>query len=298
MTAPRQILPNVTYLVTRRCFQRHFLLKPSESTNAILLFLLAVAVRRFGIELHAFCVLSNHLHLVLTDPEGRLPEFERYFDSLVARAINASLGRWESFWAPSSYSAVTLVSPEDIVDKAAYVLANPVAAGLVRHGRDWPGLWSSPEMIESGALEVNRPGVFFRAEGSMPRKASLSLSSPPGFESAAAFRQQLSDALTLREGQAAAELSEQGRSFLGIRRVIAQDPLGRPGPGEPRRGLSPRVACRDKWKRIEVLARLKNFIRAYRQAWLALKAGVRDVIFPEGAYWPRLALGVRCAGSE
>jgi putative transposase len=297
MTAPRQILPNVTYLVTRRCFQRHFLLKPSKSTNAILLFVLAVAVERFDMELHAFCVLSNHLHLVLTDPEGRLPEFERYFDSLVARAINAFLGRWESFWAPSSYSAVTLVSPQDVVDKAAYVLANPVAAGLVKHGREWPGLWSSPEMIENGALEVSRPGVFFRPEGSMPRKAALSLTSPPGFESAAAFRKQLSYALAVREEQAAVELSEQGKGFLGVRRVIAQDPLGRPRPGEPRRGLSPRVACRDKWRRIEVLARLKNFVRAYRQAWLALKAGVRDVIFPEGTYWLRVTLGARCAGS-
>ena len=131
----------------------------------------------------------------------------------------------------------------------------------------------------------------------MPEKASLSLSCPPGFESAAAFRKQLSHALALREEQAAAELSQQSKGFMGARRVIAQDPLGRPAPGEPRRGLSPRVACRDKWKRIETLARLVNFIREYREAWLALKAGVRDVVFPEGTYWPRVALGACCAGS-
>lgn len=259
--------------------------------------MLAAAVRRFGIRLHAFCVLSNHFHLVLTDPDARLPEFEQYLDSLVARAVNASLGRWESFWAPSSYSAVTLVSPQDIIDKAAYVLANPVAAGLVRHGRDWPGLWSSPEEIENGKSVAKRPGIFFRPEGRMPEEVELELWCPSGFESAAAFREQLSAALEGLEEQAAAELSEQGMGFLGVRGVMAQDPLSRPGPGEPRRGLNPRVAARDKWKRIETLTRLVEFKQAYREAWLALKAGVREVLFPEGTYWPRVALGVRCVGS-
>src|SRR5512141_3450550 len=136
MTAPRQILTGTTYLVTRRCFQRQFLLRPCATTNDIFLYVLAVAARRFGIAVHAFCVMSNHFHLVVTDPYARLPAFEQYLDSLVARAVNASLGRWESFWAPSSYSAVALATPEDIVDKAAYVLANPVAAGLVRRGDD------------------------------------------------------------------------------------------------------------------------------------------------------------------
>jgi hypothetical protein len=46
---------------------------------------------------------------------------------------------------------VKLVSARDIVDKTAYVLANPVAAGLVASGSAWPGLWSAPE-------RSNRPG--------------------------------------------------------------------------------------------------------------------------------------------
>ena len=47
---------------------------------------------------------------MLTDPDARLPAFHQFLDALVARAINAALGRWEAFWAPNSYSAVTLVS--------------------------------------------------------------------------------------------------------------------------------------------------------------------------------------------
>ena len=97
MTAPRQILPGKPHLVTRRCSERRFFLKPTQRTNELLLYVLAVAARRYGVLVHAFCVLSNHLHLILTDQHANLPAFMQYFDSLVARAINASLGRFEGF---------------------------------------------------------------------------------------------------------------------------------------------------------------------------------------------------------
>jgi len=297
MTAPRQVLAGTSYLVTRRCAQRQFLLKPSPVTNEVFRYVLAVAARRFGVQVHAFCVLSNHFHLLVTDPQARLPAFEQYLDSLVARALNASLGRWESFWAPSSYSAVALSTPEAVVEKAAYVLANPVAAGLVRHGRDWPGLWSPPERIGSGPVEVRRPTVFFRPEGGMPETAELELFTPPGFDSPADFRDRLAQALAVLEEQAQRNLSAKGQAFLGQRRVLAQKPTGRPATGEPKRRLSPRVAGRDKWKRVEALSRLAEFRDAYRKAWQALRDGLRDALFPAGTYWLRVAYGVRCAAA-
>ncbi|GEJ57830.1 hypothetical protein AMYX_25710 [Anaeromyxobacter diazotrophicus] len=295
MKAPRQVLPGTTYLVTRRCSQRQFLLRPSKTTNAIFLYVLAVATRRFGMKIHAFCVLSNHFHLVLTDPSARLPAFEQYLDSLVARAINATLGRWESFWAPSSYSAVALASPADIVDKTAYVLANPVAAGLVRRARDWPGLWSAPALIGGASLHAVRPAAFFRDDGSMPPTAELQLVAPEGFESPVAFRDQVTGALVAAEARAGSAVERRGRGFLGRARVLSQNPLAQPATGEPRRQLNPRVASRDKWKRVETLARLLEFVERYRAARRARRAGQRDALFPPGTYLLRIAHGVACA---
>jgi putative transposase len=290
MTAPRQVLPGTTYLVTRRCFQRQLLLRPSATTNEIFLYVLAIAARRFGIRLHAFCVLSNHFHIVLTDPDARLPAFEQYLDSLVARAVNASLGRWESFWAPSSYSAVALTTPHDVVGKAAYVLANPVAAGLVRRGKQWPGVWSDPALIGRERVIVHRPGTFFRRNGYLPESTGLELTAPPGFESPDVFRAQLSAALLEREEHHASE----GRRFVGAARVRGQSPFARPATGEPRRELNPRVAAQDKWKRIEMLERLATFVADYRHAWRAWTSGLRDTVFPAGTYGMRVAHGVCC----
>jgi REP element-mobilizing transposase RayT len=294
MTAPRQILPGAIYLITRRCSERRFFLRPTPQTTEILRYLLAVVSERYGILLHAFCALSNHVHIVLTDPDARLPEFHRDLDALVARAINSCLGRWDAFWERDSYSAVRLETREAILEKMTYVLANPVAAGLVRRGAEWPGLWSDPRHIGVDPVTVARPDEFFRARGPMPPSAPLRLHAPAGFE-AAELRPELLERLRLAEDASAAELAAAGRRFLGVARVLAQDPFARPASAEPRRTLKPNVAARNKWRRIEALLRLAEFRDAYRRALSAWRAGARDVLFPAGTWLMRIQHRVCCA---
>jgi len=292
MTAPRQVLPGTTYLVTRRCAQRQFLLRPSLVTNGTFLYLLAVAAKRYRVDVHAFCVLSNHYHLIVTDRAGRLPAFQQFLDALVARAVNALLGRWEAFWAPASYSAVALGSTHDIVDKAAYTLANPVAAGLVRAAGTWPGLWSSPERIGRGFV-CARPGRFFDRRGGLPATIELPLTAPPGFDSPEEFRRALVPALDARE--AAAVRTVPG--FLGVKRVLAVRPCGRPTTASPRRRMSPRVAALDQGLRIALLGRLRRFLDGYRTAMRAWRRGDKWVSFPYGTYLMRVVHGVACAST-
>ena len=70
MSLPRQVLANQTYLLTRRCMGRRFLLRPDKRLNNLFVYCLALAAQKYGIQIHAFCVMSNHYHLVLTDTEG------------------------------------------------------------------------------------------------------------------------------------------------------------------------------------------------------------------------------------
>jgi putative transposase len=247
VTAPRQILAGKTYLVTRRCSERRFFLKPTATSRAIFEFVLAVTAERYGIAVHAFCVLSNHVHLVVTDRQGRLPEFHRDLDGLVARATNCFLGRWESFWDPDSYSAVALEDGNAILEKMVYVLENPVAAGLVRRASEWPGPWSAPSLIDGDALTVKRPAVFFRENGPLAPTATLRLCRPPGFENDDSFIPTLTALLQDAEARAADELARDGRRFLGVARIIAQSPFSSPASGGPRMALSPRGGPRAKW---------------------------------------------------
>jgi REP element-mobilizing transposase RayT len=290
VTAPRQVLPGRTYLVTRRCSQRQFLLRPGKLVNQVFLYVLAIAARRYGIQVHAYCVLSNHYHLVVTDPSARLPAFTQFLDSFVARALNALHGRWDHFWSSDTYSAVALAGPEDTLAKAVYVLANPVAAGLVRSPNSWPGLWSGPEAVGT-TLAVKRPAHFFDPDGHLPETAKLRIAVPPGFESAESFTRALAAALAERVERE----RHSGKVFLGRARVLAQRPSGRPAGIEPRRDLRPRIAARDKWKRVEILERLAEFSRAYREAWAERCAGNLAALFPAGTYLLRVLHGVPCA---
>src|SRR4051812_41347670 len=137
---PRRVVPDETYLITRRCYQRTFRLRPCAETNRIFTYCLAFAMQKTGVVLHAACVMSNHHHLIVTDPNGVLPDFLRELHRLTAKAMNAAQGEWENLWAAEPCNVVRLVTDDDVEEKIAYVIANPVAAGLVKKPDEWPGL--------------------------------------------------------------------------------------------------------------------------------------------------------------
>ncbi len=183
----------------------------------------------------------------------------------------------------------------DVLAKMVYVLANPVAAGLVRRGRDWPGLWSDPRLIGGEGIVFERPKGFFREKGPLPKTARLRFHPPPGFEDDPQLIAELLRRLEEEEDRAAAELGKSGRSFMGVARVLAQKWYAHPRSSEPRGGLKPEVACRNKWKRMEALLRLKSFRTEYREALAKWKKGKRDVLFPPGTWLMRVQYGVTCA---
>jgi REP element-mobilizing transposase RayT len=290
---PRPIFRGATYLVSRRCTQREFLLTPTPRTTGIFGYCLAVAAKRFGILVHSVCVMSNHWHAVVTDPDARLPAFLAYLHQYVAKAINASLGRWENLWASEPPSQVRLLGPEDMLGETLYVATNPVAAGLVKRAERWPGLLC---YLPRHSRSFERPTVFFRACGPMPPRAVLSLMAPPAWSGrgAAAFEQKLRQLVREEEGRVERELAANGRGFLGPKRVCAQQPTARPRTRETRRGLSPQVAGGGTGLRTAMLDRLKTFVAAYRQAWQCWRKGAHDVLFPAGTYALRVHAGVRC----
>ena len=75
MSQPREIVPGATYLITRRTLRRHLLFRPDAAITQLLVYALAVSTSRFGLQVHALCAMSTHLHLVVTDVQGVLPRF-------------------------------------------------------------------------------------------------------------------------------------------------------------------------------------------------------------------------------
>jgi putative transposase len=178
-----------------------------------------------------------------------------------------------------------------------YALTNPVKDGLVEKAHHWPGVSSLGFLVHGGRLTANRPKHFFREEGPMPETVTLSFARPCGFEhlSASEFADLVMQRVCGVEELAAAERRRTGVPVMGRRAVLAQRWAERPGTHEPRRELSPRVAARSKWSRIEALLRNRAFRDAYIEARNRFVDGVRDAVFPAGTYWLRRFARALCA---
>lgn len=281
-------------MITRRASRRMFLLRPGERTNKIIGYLLAVYARRRGLRLHAVCFLSNHEHLVATDPKGKVVDFTRDFHSMVARHINASFDDFENLWSTEQTNLVRLAEPVDVIDKIAYTMANPVLSGLVKHGRSWPGIrraWPAKPRV------YRRPAGFLRDPGSWPATATLEMERPPGREDLtdAERAAEIAEAIEARESEGRAAVARKGRRFLGRRAILRQPRHGRPWTREPRGGISPRHACKNKWLRVERLMADRAWLDRYDACYQRWRSGDHDVVFPYGTYKLRVQHGARVA---
>jgi putative transposase len=94
--------------------------------------------------------------------------------------------------------------------------------------------------------------------------------------------------------KAAQERRQKGIKLVGRKAVLRQHWGHSPNTREPSRRLSPRVACRDKWARIEALQRNRVFLDQYRCARADHLTG-REAVFPAGTWWLCRHGGLKCA---
>lgn len=320
MTLPRRVIPGTTYMLQRRCTQRKFLLQPSEIVTQVFTYCLGLAAQRYGIEVFTFVVLANHYHLGIVDRDGKLPKFAALFHSLVARALNVEYGRSESFWAPGSFSAVTLGDEAAVLDKIVYMIVNPVAAGLVDRADQWPGLVSVPGDLCRRVLVAKKPARFFRRAGdrehegdgenaakkarrhvkereALPDEVRLKLSRPPGFKDLS--DDQLRELVARRVHERTQEIKRQRSAegkprALGVKVILQQERTQDPGDTSPDFKLNPRLSCKDRWRRAQLCKELRTFWREHREASVRFRAGERRVVFPFGSYGYPTNFRARC----
>jgi len=296
MPLPREVLPGRTYMITRRCTQRQFLLRPDPATNNAFIYCLAVAAQRAGVLPIFTAAESNHHHTGIYDPLGTYPDFLEHFHKLLAKCMNSLRGRWENFWSSEQTSVLRLVDSADVLDKMVYALTNPCKDNLVAKVTDWPGVNSFEAMLAGETLTAVRPDHFFREDGPMPATATLTFHRPQEF--AGMSREEFIGTLRDRVGAVETEAEDRRRAtggrVLGRQAILDQDWRDSPSSHEPRRELNPRVAAKNKWSRIEALQRNKEFGNVYRRAFEAFRNGIKDVLFPSGTFWLRRFAAAVC----
>jgi putative transposase len=287
MTIPRQVVPGRDYMITRRCSERRFFLRPDDETNNAFIYCLALAALRAKVDVTFSAAMSNHAHTGIHDSDGNYPVFTEHFHGLLARCQNAHLGRFENFWSSEPTSVVQLVEPNDILEKMVYAFTNPTSADLVDAVEEWPGVTTFQATISGGTLTATRPKHFFRADGSMPEVVTLPIRRPHGFEEldASEWANLVEERVRTKEAAERERRRANGIAVLGRQRILDQDPFACPDSHAPHFQMSPRVAAKNKWARIEALMRNRSFVERYRAAFREHLAGVINVLFPFGTYW-------------
>ena len=286
MSLPRQVIPGRFYMITRRCTQRQFLLRPDEETNNAFLYCLAEAAQRCDIAILLTCAMSNHHHTVIFDRHGNVPVFTERFHKLLAKSQNALRGRWENLWASEQVCILHLVEPADVLRKLVYVATNPVKDRLVEKVRHWPGVNGLAALLDGRTLEATRPRHFFRPAGPMPAAVTLTFALPPELGDSQQLRAELRAQVAAVEAAMTAERMRTGARVLGRRMILRQSWRACPESHEPRRNLRPRLAACNQWARIEAIHRNREFLAAYRDARRCWLAGA-PIPFPVGTYWLR-----------
>jgi len=295
MTLPRRIIPGTTYELTRRTTRQEFRLLARREEIELMGYALAVCSRRYGVEVHAAMCMPNHYHITASDPLGRIPDFQRDFDSLTARALNAEHGCQEAMWSSRRASQVTLVEPEDIWRKLVYTLVNPAKAGLVGKLSDWPLFKTRPIEVTRPPQVFRRPKLrFFTKDSKMPEEATLELTVPKALGDIADddFAEELQTRVAAEEAKLRAERLAVGDRVKGARAIKLLKPTDSPQTQAPMGGLDPAIAAKRKSVRIEALKALRAFRDAYREALVKWREQAGPVTFPYGTFQVREYPGV------
>ena len=103
-------------------------------------------VRHFRWRFLAYCLMDNHVHLLIETREANLGVGMRRLHGSYAQRFNSRHGTSGHLFQ-GRYGSVRIKTDEQLWTVAVYIAMNPVEAGLCRHPDDWP--WSSHSMILS-----------------------------------------------------------------------------------------------------------------------------------------------------
>jgi hypothetical protein len=287
----------MTYMITRRCTQRQFLMRPDPETNNAFVYCLAEAASRFGIDVLFTIANSNHHHTGIYDRYGNYPAFLERFHRLVAASQNSLRGRWENFWSSEQTSMVRLEDGAAVLDKMTYALTNPVKDDLVERATEWPGVSAFDAIVGDQPLKARRPRHFFREASDMPVSVTLTFARPAAFQSLShkEFADLVRQHVRRVEEASALDRKSRGVRVLGRQGVLKQDWRACPTSHEERGNLKPTVATRNKWRRAEALQERRTFCDEYAVIRDRFFDGQRDVVFPAGTYKLRRFCEVVCA---
>jgi putative transposase len=112
----------------------------SAADRTKMFFLLQEGVERYGHCIHAFCLMSNHVHLVMQVGEIPLSKIIQNLSFRYTRYVNA-IKEESGHLFQGRYKAILIDADSYLLQLVRYIHNNPIRAHIASHCADFP--WSS-----------------------------------------------------------------------------------------------------------------------------------------------------------
>jgi putative transposase len=140
VSRPKRLhVPNAVYHVTQRSTDREVLFI-DDADFATFCELLELAALRARWRLHAFCLMTNHVHLLIQTPEPTLPRGMQFLMGEYVEGFNERHDRRGAL-VQGRYKSLLVETEDHYLECLRYIAWNPVVAGLCERPEHWR--WSS-----------------------------------------------------------------------------------------------------------------------------------------------------------
>jgi REP element-mobilizing transposase RayT len=296
MSRPLRYIPAGALVeVTTRTVHSRYLLRPSAEVNDTILGIVGRAKSLFSVRIHAFVIMSNHWHaLVSVDDAAQLAGFVAFINGNVARKIGRLHDWRHRFWS-RRYRAIVVADDAASIARLRYIFQNGCQEGLVDRPVDWPGASCVRALTTGAKLRGTwRDGTAEYlarcrgecvAPGQFATEYSIELDPLPCWRdlSPARYRSACAELVTDVEAETRAERAASGKPCLGREAILALHPHDRPSASDT--SPAPLVHASSAGVRHAFREAYRAFVAAFRAAAIQFRRG-ETAVFPEGAFPP------------
>jgi len=177
MARPLRIeFAGASYHITARGNERKDIFKSVRDRDRFLS-CLESATERYGAVVHAYCLMTNHYHLLLATPSGNLSQIMRHINGAYTMYFNTKRKRSGHLFQ-GRYRGILVEADEYAKELSRYIHLNPVRAGIVRRAGarrvSVVQLSKLHRQGEAGRLAGQRPcaGLLRQEDSGVPAEVS------------------------------------------------------------------------------------------------------------------------------
>ena len=111
-----------------------------EQDYALFIDLLIEISEMWNAQIAAYCLMTNHYHLLVQTPDGNLSRCMRHLNSLYTQRFNRRHG-YDGPVFRGRYKSILVSDDTDLLQLVRYIHRNPLRAGVVNEMQKYP--WSS-----------------------------------------------------------------------------------------------------------------------------------------------------------